>query len=110
MIKYLTPRSQEEIENNWNNSSEEEKEDLFFSDWLWKNESCANYVGYLKSFINFNIIVSRECDGKAGLYSLTKVPGNANASSGGEWWRNSINNLNMNGVKKIMENYDKFNF
>lgn len=79
-------------------SKDEYDEYLFFKDW--KDESCANYVGYLKKMNGFNIIVSRERVDEAGLYDFTKVDSNVQSNSDpfGEYpeiFENKIHNLSL---------------
>jgi len=98
------------FEDSYPQTKEDLSEDLYFCDW--KDESCANYVGYLKKFKNFNIIVSREWAGKAGLYELTKVLPTINSGSdpfGAHpgWWKDKINNLSLDQVRVIIEKYEE---
>lgn len=90
-----------------------ELENEYFSDW--EDDSWPNYVGWLKRFLDFNIIVSRKYAQFPGLYDVTRVAPNIDSASDSsgehpEYWKDRTDNLLLSEVKKIIKKYDKSNF
>ena len=84
-------------------------EEGFFSEKSgWEDDSSGNYVGWIKTFEDFNIIISRSRASEAGEYSITKTPEGIMSGSDPlgvhpEWYDEIIGFCDLDTVKFYLD-------
>lgn len=105
--QYFKQRPLTDIEKDELNERE-----FFFND-NWDDDSCGNYVAFLRKFKKFNVIVSRVNAARAGLYCYTVVDPNIHSGSDPngehrEWWENRLDNIDLRFVARLISIAEKY--
>ena len=96
--------SQDFSEAGWN------EYEYFDCNEKWKDESCANYVGYKMKLNNYNIIVNRSSCASPRLFDITKVGENVSSNSdpfgrNPDMFKDRQDELTLDEIKKIVNKH-----